>query len=132
MKALKLILIFVTAIYSIGSFAVVKKVNAYNAITNKTYTATFGNHPEMPIEKMQPWLDRQKAKMEKCKGWGCTKDVQITITDLTEQYEQEQAAIEARKLEISQIKQAINLIDSSDKPLWEKKLLKRLVKELKE
>ena len=33
--------------------------------------------------------------------------------------------------DINQIKKAINLIEESSKPAWEKKLLKRLVKELK-
>lgn len=59
-------------------------------------------------------------------------DYEIVETDLTQEYEAKEQARESRKQEIRQIKQAINLIDNSDKPNWEKKLLKRLIRELRE
>jgi len=130
MKNIISIIIVVSIALSLNLHGEVKKVDVVNTKTGQTYSSTFGTYS--PIEKMQSWLDEMNFKALKCKGWGCKKDIEITITDLTSQHEAEQAAKEARKTEISQIKQAIDLIDSSDKPVWEKKLLKRLVLELKE
>ena len=111
--------------------AEVKRVDVTNSVTNKQFTATFGHDPEYPIENMQPWINRQKNLAKNCKSWGCEGDYVMTITDLTAEYEAAQAAKEARETEIDQIKQAIGLVDASSKPAWEKKLLKRLILELR-
>lgn len=55
----------------------------------------------------------------------------ITETDITAEVQAKKDAKAARKTEIQQIKAAINVIDNSDLPNWHKKILKRLVKELK-
>lgn len=59
-------------------------------------------------------------------------EYEIETLDITAEYEAELTAIEERRLEIQQIKLAIQLIKDSDKPAWEKKLLIRLVKELRD
>ena len=58
-------------------------------------------------------------------------DTTLINEDITDIIEAERIEKENRLAEIEQIKKAINLIDASDKPVWEKRLLKRLVKELK-
>ena len=52
--------------------------------------------------------------------------------DITEQINEEKSVKEQRKLEIKQVKAMIQNINNSNKPAWEKKLLKRLIKEIKE
>lgn len=56
----------------------------------------------------------------------------VKIKDHTAEHAAEEAEKKARKDEIAQIKKMIKNINDSDKPAWEKKLLKRLVKELKD
>ena len=163
MKKIVIIKILILLVLSIDVFGEVKKVDIENIVDGRKFSATFGHMPNKPIEKMQQWIDRQKAKTINCRSWGCSErdvpkfpvkyspelviseyqkdgvtwvklkaDYEITITDITSQYETEQADKESRKLEIRQIKQAISLIEASGKPVWEKKLIKRLVLELKE
>jgi len=163
MKNLILIFVLTITAFSVDTSGEVKKVDVINIVDGQNYGAVFGEDPKNPIEKMQPWIDKQKAKTLECNGWGCSArdvpkfparyspvlviaeydkdgvpwvklkaDYEISITDITLQHEAKKAAKQARKLEIRQIRQAINLIDASNKPAWEKKILKRLVLELKE
>lgn len=123
-----LILAFILILISSNVFAIVKKVEVVNASAGLQWSLVFGSF-DRPIEEMQPWIDKHKA----LKTFGNSEsDYIITITDLTAQYEQAQIDADARKTDIAQIRAAIALIDQSSKPAWEKKLLKRLVLELKE
>ena len=91
---------------------------------------------EMKPEQL-PLLIKEYEKVDEVTGdtetWvDLKKSYVVTITDITAEVEAEEAAVAARKAEIQQLKAAINLINESDKPAWEKKLLKRLVLELKD
>lgn len=59
-------------------------------------------------------------------------DYVVSIEDVTAEYQAEIDAKEERKTEIHQMKQAMNVIDESDLPNWHKKILKRLIKELRD
>lgn len=54
-----------------------------------------------------------------------------SITDITAGVQAKQDAIQADKDELTQIKAMVTTIENSNLPLWHKKLLKRLVRELK-
>lgn len=79
----------------------------------------------------------QTRQVEPEKGEAYTEclllqDFIVTIEDISDEVQAKLQEEQERVNEIRQIKQAINLIKSSDKPAWEKKLLIRLTKELKE
>jgi hypothetical protein len=56
----------------------------------------------------------------------------IEVEDISQELANREAEKQARKQEIAQIKNMLDNINSSDLPPWHKKLLKRLIKELKE
>jgi hypothetical protein len=55
-----------------------------------------------------------------------------TVEDITQELADKAAAKEARRQEIAQVKNMIDNINNSNLPGWHKKLLKRIIKELKE
>lgn len=67
------------------------------------------------------------------KGWGYTDtNAKITIEDITSQVQAQEAQELSRKEEIAQIKADLETITNSELPAWHKKILKRLIKEMKE
>lgn len=74
-----------------------------------------------------------KNKMLK-KGIDISDSAKYTITekDLTLEKDNEEKAKKDRKKELKEIKKMISNVNSSSKENWEKKLLKRLIMELKE
>jgi len=56
----------------------------------------------------------------------------IAVEDITQELADKEALKQARKDEIAEIKNMKDTIKSSDLPNWHKKLLKRLVKELRD
>ena len=77
----------------------------------------------------QEWITQNKKKINSTHdsfGLGYT----IEIEDITAKEIAEKEIEDSRKSEIELIKSALDKIETSDKPLWEKRLLKRLAKEL--
>lgn len=56
----------------------------------------------------------------------------ISVEDISAQLAEKEAAKQARKDELNEIRLMLGTIKDSDLPAWHKKLLKRLVKELKD
>lgn len=108
---------------------------------------------ELVNEQLVKWIERQKTykgewvdkkkdtiaekeitdlEGKKLKLYYKPIDFSVNVVDETEKVNAEKAEKEERKNEIKEIKKAINLINDSDLPRWHKKLLKRLIKELRE
>lgn len=60
------------------------------------------------------------------------KTFNFTVSDITQQLADEKAARLAEKEERQQIKAMISNVNESDKPNWEKRLLKRLIRDMKD
>ena len=108
---------------------------------------------ELVKEELAKWIERQKTykgewsdkkkdsiaekeitdlEGKKVKLYYKPIDFSVNLVDETEKINAEKAEKEERKNEIKQLKKDIRLINDSDLPQWHKKLLKRLIKELKE
>jgi len=103
--------------------------NRWNAIFDCPYIVrrlypTVNN----PLKKFNDMLSKDKATQAEALMKAIETEAAVRDAELLA----EQTKAEERENEIKDLKEnVINLINNSDKPLWEKKLLIRLVKELR-
>ena len=106
---------------------------ADNWILKHVKKETFGKNKE--VEESDSYFSKciREEFAEECTNkFFAPDDYTIVKSDISDQIQAEKDAEEARKSDIRQIKAALDQVNNSELPLWHKRLLKRLIKELKE
>ena len=80
----------------------------------------------------QAEIDQWIMDNESNNSWGSKASYSINHTDITSEINAIEAEKQARLTELQQIRAMVTNIEESGLPLWHKKLLKRLIKELRD